>query len=87
MLCLGTDFDPTLSHDAQVKAGAANLQRHVENARAYGVPVVVAVNKFASDTPGELAAVREASLAAGALGGAAARRALHACQSRFRVRS
>ena len=31
----------------------------------YGVPVLVAVNKFDSDTPAELEAVRKASLAAG----------------------
>ena len=49
----------------QVAAGAVNLQRHVANARAYGVPVVVAINKFASDTPAELDAVRTAALEAG----------------------
>ena len=49
----------------QVTAGAVNLQRHVANARAYGVPVVVAINKFASDTPAELDAVRTAALEAG----------------------
>ncbi|KAK9831504.1 hypothetical protein WJX81_003430 [Elliptochloris bilobata] len=49
-----------------VMAGAVNLQRHVANARAYGVPVVVAINKFASDSPAELAAVRAAAMEAGA---------------------
>ena len=49
-----------------VAAGCCNLARHVANARAYGVPVVVAVNKFASDTPAELDAVRAAALDAGA---------------------
>lgn len=50
----------------QVAAGTVNLQRHVANARAYGVPVVVAINKFASDSPAELAAVRTAAMEAGA---------------------
>ena len=48
-----------------VKAGCCNLARHIANARAYGVPVVVAINKFASDAPAELDAVRSAALEAG----------------------
>lgn len=57
-----------------VAAGCCNLARHIANARAYGVPVVVAINKFASDTPAELDAVRTAALDAGTPpdGGAAA---------------
>ena len=38
-----------------VKAGLCNLQAHVENMKKYGVPVVVAINKFATDTPEEIA--------------------------------
>lgn len=49
-----------------VKAGCANLARHIENTRKYGVPVVVAINVFATDSQEELDAVREAALAAGA---------------------
>jgi len=49
-----------------VEAGAANLAKHVENARMFGVPVVVAVNCFTSDTPGEIEAVQKAAKAAGA---------------------
>ncbi|CAL8463472.1 g3006 [Coccomyxa elongata] len=49
-----------------VKAGCCNLARHIANARAYGIPVVVAINKFASDAPAELDAVRSAALEAGA---------------------
>lgn len=37
-----------------VEAGFANLARHVENVGKFGVPVVVALNRFASDTPAEL---------------------------------
>ena len=39
-------------------AGFANLRRHVENMRSFGVPVVVAVNRFAADTERELEAVQ-----------------------------
>jgi formyltetrahydrofolate synthetase len=35
-----------------VKAGCSNLQRHIENTLKYGVPVVVAINAFATDSPG-----------------------------------
>ena len=50
---------------ALVKAGTCNLAKHVANTRKYGVPVIVAINKFATDTETELAAVREAALEAG----------------------
>jgi methylenetetrahydrofolate dehydrogenase (NADP+)/methenyltetrahydrofolate cyclohydrolase/formyltetrahydrofolate synthetase len=49
-----------------LKAGLANLTQHVENARKFGVPVVVAVNRFAADTDAEIEAVREAAVGAGA---------------------
>ncbi len=39
---------------AAVEAGFANLARHVENVGKFGVPVVVALNRFASDTAAEL---------------------------------
>ena len=40
-----------------VERGAANLARHVENVRRFGVPAVVAVNRFSADTPAETAAL------------------------------
>lgn len=49
-----------------LRAGCCNMARHIQNARMYGVPVVVAVNRFAADTDAELAVVQEAALAAGA---------------------
>jgi len=49
-----------------LKKGLPNLVQHVENARKFGVPVVVAVNTFATDTPAELELVREAAIKAGA---------------------
>lgn len=49
-----------------LKAGCCNLAKHIENTRAYGVNVVVAINMFATDTEAELSAVKEAALDAGA---------------------
>ncbi|WP_429930614.1 formate--tetrahydrofolate ligase [Agrobacterium vitis] len=39
--------------------GAVNLGRHVENVRGFGVPVIVAINHFLSDTPAEIAALQD----------------------------
>ncbi|ROT35635.1 formate-tetrahydrofolate ligase [Sodiomyces alkalinus F11] len=49
-----------------LRAGCVNLAKHIQNAKAYGVPVVVAVNKFSTDTDAEIAVVREESIKAGA---------------------
>jgi len=49
-----------------LRAGLPNLIQHIENARKFGVPVVVAVNTFTSDTPAELELIREAAIKAGA---------------------
>jgi formate--tetrahydrofolate ligase len=43
---------------AAVSAGAANLKRHVTNLQKFGLPVVVALNHFTSDTDAEVEAVR-----------------------------
>lgn len=51
---------------ALVEKGTSNLVRHIENAKKFGVNVVVAVNQFKSDTPAEIEAMREAALKAGA---------------------
>ena len=42
-----------------VTRGLVNLERHVENMQGFGLPVVVCVNHFTSDTEGELAAIRD----------------------------
>jgi formyltetrahydrofolate synthetase len=47
-------------------AGCCNLARHIENSRMFGVPVVVAVNQFSTDTEAELDAVKQAAIDAGA---------------------
>jgi len=49
-----------------VRKGGANLAACVEIMRAYGVPVIVAINAFPTDTDAEHEAVHEAALAAGA---------------------
>ena len=41
-----------------VKAGCSNLAKQISNAKKFGVPVVVAVNSFATDTQSELQEVR-----------------------------
>ncbi|WP_417605997.1 formate--tetrahydrofolate ligase [Primorskyibacter flagellatus] len=42
-----------------VKKGCANLGRHIENVKSFGVPVVVAINHFVTDTDAEVDAVKE----------------------------
>ncbi len=42
-----------------VKAGCPNLGRHIENIKKFGVPAVVAINHFVTDTDNEVAAVKE----------------------------
>ena len=42
-----------------VRAGFANLKRHVENIRKFGIPAVVAINEFITDTAAEIAALKE----------------------------
>ncbi|MCJ1459209.1 tetrahydrofolate synthase [Mycoblastus sanguinarius] len=49
-----------------LREGCVNMRKHIYNARQYGIPVVVAINKFETDTEAEIAIVREEALAAGA---------------------
>ena len=42
-----------------VKSGCANLGRHIENMKSFGVPVVVAINHFVTDTDAEVLAVKD----------------------------
>lgn len=42
-----------------VRKGCANLGRHIENVKQFGVPVVVAMNHFTTDTDAEIAAMKE----------------------------
>jgi formate--tetrahydrofolate ligase len=49
-----------------LRRGADNLAAHVQIVRQYGLPCVVAINSFPTDTPAELALVRDLALGAGA---------------------
>ena len=49
-----------------LRKGCVNLRKHIANAKQYGIPVVVAINKFATDTEAEIAVIREEAIAAGA---------------------
>ena len=50
---------------AAVRRGSENLQRHIRNVKQFGVPVLVACNRFTGDTAAELEAVRAACTAEG----------------------
>ena len=64
----GKPLDPALAAEnvEAVRMGAQNLAKQIENVRRFGVPVVVAINAFPTDTPAETAAIAEAARAAGA---------------------
>ncbi|TGG94012.1 formate--tetrahydrofolate ligase [Natronospirillum operosum] len=49
-----------------VLQGGENLARHIRNVKTFGVPVVVAINRFHNDTDAELAAIREVAAEQGA---------------------
>jgi formate--tetrahydrofolate ligase len=51
-----------------LEKGCANLTKHIENARLFGVPVVVAVNRFTEDTEAEIKLIQKKAVEAGAEG-------------------
>ncbi len=64
----GSPLPPELFEE-QLEAlgeGCVNMEAQIENLRLFGVPVVVAVNRFGTDTDAEVELVRERALAAGA---------------------
>ena len=60
------DHSYTTENVDMVREGMCNLVRHIENTKSFGIPVVVAINAFPTDTEAEHAVIREISLAAGA---------------------
>jgi formate--tetrahydrofolate ligase len=48
-----------------LEAGMANLHRHVENVKKFGLPAVVSINRFSADTDAEIALVKEKCKALG----------------------
>ena len=56
----GADLKNLTAPDAEaVTRGLCNLEKHLENSRNYGIPAVVAINKFTTDTPEEIAIVKQ----------------------------
>ncbi|KAG0296591.1 tetrahydrofolate synthase [Dissophora globulifera] len=49
-----------------LEVGCDNLRKHIENAKKFGVPVIVAINRFTTDSDAEMALIRKLSLEAGA---------------------
>ena len=63
----GVRFDELGTEDLEaVKRGVENLEQHIEIVKAYGLPCVVAVNNFPSDTEAEVELMRELAVGAGA---------------------
>ena len=60
------DHSYTNENVDMVREGMCNLVRHIENTKSFGIPVVVAINAFPTDTPAEHAVIRELAIAAGA---------------------
>ena len=59
-------YDLGTENVGAVTEGIANLKRHIENVKKFGVPPVVAINRFSTDTDAEIAAVADAAGEAGA---------------------
>ncbi len=64
----GKPLDPALLEEnvEAVRLGAQNLAKQIENVTMFGIPAIVAINSFPTDTPAEVEAIREVALAAGA---------------------
>ncbi|MCB0244668.1 MAG: formate--tetrahydrofolate ligase, partial [Anaerolineae bacterium] len=64
----GRDLDRAYTEEnlPLLEAGFANLGKHIEIARQFGVPVVVAINQFKYDTPNEIALVQRLAEETGA---------------------
>jgi formate--tetrahydrofolate ligase len=67
------DAGLTSENVPDVEAGAANMVRHLENMRKFGVNPVVAINVFSSDTGKEIDAIKAIATAAGEVGVAVSR--------------
>ena len=52
--------------DAVTTGASTNLDRHIRNMAGFGVPVIVSINRFTSDTDAEIAALSDAAHASGA---------------------
>ncbi len=63
----GKPLDPAYTSEnlELLNAGLPNLLHHIKIARRFGIPVVVAVNRFATDTPAEMEMIRKAAVEEG----------------------
>jgi len=63
----GKPLDPAYTSEnlELLAAGMENLLHHIKIARKFGVPVVVAINRFITDTPAELELIRKAAIEQG----------------------
>ncbi|MDR9867114.1 formate--tetrahydrofolate ligase [Lactococcus cremoris] len=62
----GVDKKELTSENVEaVKKGFTNLERHIKNMQSYGLPVIVAINQFASDTESEISTLKELTEALG----------------------
>jgi formate--tetrahydrofolate ligase len=66
----GKPLDPAYTQEnlELLEKGCCNLAKHIENAKGFGIPVVVAVNRFTADTDKEVELVRKIAVEAGAEG-------------------
>lgn len=66
---LGRPLDKAYTEEnlSLLQAGMPNLEAHIHNARRFGVPVVVAINTFPTDTWAEIDLIKQKALEAGAL--------------------
>ena len=66
----GRPLDPGLTQEnlPAIEKGGENLVKQIENMKKFGVPVVVAVNRFTYDTPAEIDLVKKIAVEAGAEG-------------------
>lgn len=64
----GKPLDPALLREdlEALDQGCSNLVKHIENMKLFGVPVVVAINKFTNDTKKEIELIRKKAIAVGA---------------------
>jgi formate--tetrahydrofolate ligase len=64
----GKPLDPALLEEnvEAVRTGASNLAAHIGIVRTFGIPAVVAINSFPTDTAAEVEAIRDVAIAAGA---------------------
>ncbi|MFA5156928.1 MAG: formate--tetrahydrofolate ligase [Candidatus Omnitrophota bacterium] len=66
-LCKALDKGLVEENIPALEQGLCNLKKQIANVKAFGVPVVVAINRFASDTDKEIKLIRERSIEFGAV--------------------